>query len=165
MKQLYFLLIALAFSLLSYAQIEGASKLYAYKQQQTPGTVRRDDNGNERPRVQQFNYFIYLVSKSAVVPTEIWINGQAYSVKAYQQSPPVEYRHPNSADTKPQILVPKTTSRVLQLSPTQDKIETPNRKGKTLASKNELVVIYKANKKWYYKTVPKMKALEPLMMQ
>lgn len=165
MKRLYFLFVALAFSLFSIAQTQGASKLYGYKQKQTPGTIRVDDNGNERPRAPQFNYYIYLVSKSTVIPSEIWVNGQPYSAKASQQSTPVEYRHPNSAETKPQILVPKTSNRVLQLTPTQDKIEKPTTKGKNLASKNELVVIYKANNKWYYKAVSKMKELEPVMMQ
>ena len=165
MKRLYFLLIALAFSFFSMAQTEGASKLYGYKQKQTPGTVRVDDNGIERPRSQQFNYYIYLVSKGNVTPTEIWLNGQSYSVTASQQSSPVEYRHPNSAESKPLVLVPKTNSRVLQLTPGQDKIEKPNAKGKSLASKNELVVVYKANNKLYYKTVSKLKDLEGVMMQ
>jgi len=123
MKQLYFLIIALVFSLFSMAQTEGASKLYGYKQKQTPGNVRVDDNGNERPRIQQYNYFIYLVSKGKVTPTEIWMNGQAYSVKASQSSSPVEYRHPNSAESKQRILVPKTSSKVLQLIPSREKVE------------------------------------------
>ncbi|MGZ4012277.1 MAG: hypothetical protein ACXVLF_15055 [Flavisolibacter sp.] len=165
MKQLYFILIALAFSLSSSAQTEGASQLYGFKQKQTPGTVRMDDNGNERPRTQQYNYYIYLVSKSKVTPTEIWMSGQAYAVTASPQSSPVEYRHPNSAESRPHVLVPKTNSRVIQLSPSQDRIEKPNAKGKSLASKNELVVIYRANNKLYYKTVSKLTELEPVMMQ
>ncbi|MGZ3846544.1 MAG: hypothetical protein ACXVBH_10845, partial [Flavisolibacter sp.] len=72
---------------------------------------------------------------------------------------------PNSAESRPHVLVPKTSSRVIQLSPSQDRIEKPNAKGKNLASKNELVVIYRASKKLYYKTVPKLKELEPVMMQ
>jgi len=166
MKQFYFLLVAITFSFLSFAQTEGASKIYGYKQRVMPGTVRVDENGREQRRQPQYNYFIYLASTTKVSPIEIWINGEAYSViVATKSATPVKYTHPNSGDTIPKILVPKTTRRVLQLGPSSGKIQKPTLKGKTLASKNELVVIYKGNGKMYYKTISKLDELEPLAMQ
>ena len=166
MKYFYFLWIAILFSVLSFAQTEGASKIYGYKQRVLPGIVRVDENGKEQRRQPQYNYFIYLASTTKVVPVEIWVNGEAYSVLVTSRSStPVNYIHPNSGDTTPKILVPKTTRKVLQLGPSSSKIQKPTTKGKTLSSKNELVVIYKGNGKMYYKTISKLDELEPLSMQ
>lgn len=165
MKNFYFLLIAAIFSVSSFAQTEGASKIYGYKQRVMPGVVRVDQNGREIPRKPQYNYFIYLASSSKVTPVEIWLNGEAYSPIINEVSKtPVEYNHPTSGgNTK--ILVPKTTRMVLQLSPSLNKIQKASTKGKTLAGKNELVIIYKSSGKQYYKTVSKLSELEHLAMQ
>jgi hypothetical protein len=165
MKLLYLLVIALASAVFSSAQTEGASSLYGYFQKQTPGTVRVDVNGNERPRQPQYNYFIYLASAGKVVPTEIWINGEPHSVTLTQTSSPVQYRHPNSGDTNPKTLVPKTSRKVLQLTPSAAVIEPHFSKTKSMASKNQVVVLYRANDRWYYKTLSKLKELSPAMMQ
>jgi hypothetical protein len=165
MKQLYVLIIALTCALFSSAQTEGASILYGYFQKQTPGTIRVDDNGNEKPRQQQYNYFIYLASGITVVPTEIWINGQPHAVTVTEVSSPVQYKHPNRAENKPQTLVPKTSRKVLQLTPSAAVIEHHFAKTMTMASKNQVVVLYRANTRWYYKTLLKLKELEPVMMQ
>jgi hypothetical protein len=165
MKQLYVVLLALTSALVSSAQTEGASRLYGYVQKQTPGTIRVDDNGNERPRQPQYNYFIYLASASKVHPTEIWINGEPHSLTVTQTPSPVQYTNPNSGQTKPQTLVPKTDRKVLQLTPSAAGIEHHFAKTVTLASKNQVVVLYRVNDKWYYKTLSKLKELSPVMMQ
>lgn len=165
MKNFNFLLVAAIFSVSSFAQTEGASKIYGYKQRVMPGVVRVDQNGREIPRQPQYNYFIYLASASKVTPVEIWLNGEVYSPIINEVSKtPVEYNHPTSGgNTK--ILVPKTTRMVLQLSPSLNKIQKASTKGKTLAGKNELVIIYKSSGKQYYKTVSKLSELEHLAMQ
>jgi len=166
MKQFYFLLMAVLISFFSFAQVEGASKIYGYKQKVMPGTVRVDENGREVPRKPQYNYFIYLASTCKVTPIEIWINGEDYSVTVNSVSTtPVKYTNPTSGDNKPQILVPKTTRRVLQLGPSLNNMQKPIQKGKTLSAKNELVVIYKGNGKLYYKTISKLSELDPVAMQ
>jgi len=166
MKQFYFLFIAILASFFSFAQAEGASKIYGYKQKLMPGTIRVDENGNPAPRKTIYNYYIYLASTSKVTPVEIWINNEAYSVTINEvKTTPVEYTNPTSDADISKILVPKTTRRVLQLTPVLNKIQKPTLKGKALSAKNELVVIYKGNRKLYYKTVSKLSVLEPLSMQ
>lgn len=166
MKQFYFLLLAVVLTVSSFAQNEGASKVYGYKQRVMPGMVRVDINGNEVKRQPQYNYFIYLVSTTHVAPIEIWINGEAYSsITNKVLTTPVEYTNPTSADNKPKILVPETKRYVLQLSPSLNKVTKPSKKGKTLSKKNELVIIYKGNGKLYYKVITDLSELEPVRMQ
>jgi hypothetical protein len=165
MKQFYFLLTALALSILSYSQTEGASKIYGYRQPIMPGTIRADKNGNQVRPKPNYNYFIYLASTSKVSPVEIWIKGQAYSVtSAAVSSTPVEYKNPTSAESKSKILVPKTNRRVLQLN-SSAALKNPTSKGKALSANNDLVIIYKGNGKLYYKTLSKFSELEAVAMQ
>ena len=111
-------------------------------------------------------YFIYLASSGKVTPVEIWINGEAYSPIVNEVSAtPVEYTNPTSGDQKPKVLVSRTNRTVLQLSPSLNKIPKPAQKGRSLSSKNELVVIYKANGKLYYKAMARLNGLDPVQMQ
>lgn len=165
MKQFYFLIIAVCLSFFSYSQVEGASKIYGYEQAVLPGTIRTDDNGKPMQRKQQFNYFIYLASSLKVTPVEIWISREASSVTAVNAASPVEYKNPTSLENKSKTLVPKTSKKVLQLSSSGKKVEKPTQKGKLLSTKNELVIIYRCKGKLYYKTISKLKELEPVAMQ
>ena len=166
MKQFYFLLIAINFSVFSFAQTEGASKIYGYKQKLMPGMVRVDANGREVPRQPHYNYFIYLASTNKVTPVEIWINGEAYSpIVNAVSSTPVEYTNPTSGDNKAIELVPKTTRKVLQVGPSLNKMQKPTQKGKSLSKKNELVIIYKWNGRWFYKTLTQLNELDAVHMQ
>lgn len=165
MKHFYFFLIAMVLSFFSQGQTEGASSLYGYKQAVLPGTVRTDDNGRPMPHKQQYNYFIYIASSGKITPMEIWIDGEVNSVTAINSTSPVEYKNPTSLENKSKTLVPKTSGKLLQLSPSGKKVEKPTQKGKRLATKNELVVIYKSSGKLYYKTISKLNVLEPVAMQ
>ncbi|MBO9683235.1 MAG: hypothetical protein J7502_11305 [Flavisolibacter sp.] len=168
MKSFYFFLISICFYGGAFAQIEGVSKIYAYKQKLKLGTVRVDESGREVPRKPQYNYFIYLASTTSVKPIEIWINGEAYVPTVSKVTvTPVEYTNafdPNQS----KILVPKIGKNVLQLSPSLTKINKPSLKGKTLSEKNELVIIYQGSGKIdkpYYKVVSKLTELDPVDMQ
>jgi hypothetical protein len=166
MKHFYFLFIAMLTSFFSFAQVQGASKIYGYKQKVTPGTIRVDENGNPAPRKTIYNYNIYLASTTKVIPTEIWLNGEAFSVTANEvKETPVEHRNTASATDKSKILVPKTSRRVLQLIPSLNKIQKPTKKGKALSVKNELVLIYKGGSKLYFKTIAELAQLESISMQ
>lgn len=166
MKQFYFLLLALVLTVSSFAQKEGASKVYGYKQRVMPGMVRVDINGNEVKRQPQYNYFIYLASTTHVTPIEIWINGEAYSpITNKVLTTPVEYTNPTSGDNKPKILVPKSNRYVLQLSLSLNKVKKPSKNGKTLSKNNELVIIYKGNRKLFYKAIADLSELESMHMQ
>lgn len=165
MKQFYLLLIAVCFSAFSFAQTEGASKIYGYKQKVMPGTIRVDENGREIQRKPQYNYFIYLASTSKVTPIEIWINGESHTpIVNKVATTPVKYTHPTSGEPE-KILVPKTTRKVLQLSPSFNKTQNPSQTGKKLSTRNELVIIYKGGDKLYYKSVSKLNELDVLAMQ
>ena len=112
MKRFYFLFIAITLSIFSFAQTEGASKIYGYRQKVMPGTIRVDDNGRQVPRKPQYNYFIYLASLTKVIPIEIWIDGEVYSVTVMNVSTtPVEYTNPTSGGNRAKILVPKTAAK------------------------------------------------------
>jgi hypothetical protein len=164
MKAIYFSAVALFLSITGMAQVEGASKLYGYKQEVMPGTIRVDENGNQVRPKPRYNYFIYLSSSTKVIPTEVWIDGKAYSVNASPVAKtPVEYKNPTSTE-KAKILVPKTTRFVLQLLPVAE-LSQASSKGKTLSEKNQLVVIYKGGQKNYYKALAKFTMLEMLAMQ
>jgi len=166
MKQFYFLFIAILTSFFSFAQVEGASKIYGYKQKVTPGTIRVDENGNPAPRKTIYNYNIYLGSTSKVVPIEIWVNGEPFSVVSNEvKTTPIEHTNPTSAVEKSKILVPKTSRRVLQLMPSLNKVQKPTKKGKALSAKNELVLIYKGSGKLYFKTISELAELESISMQ
>lgn len=166
MKCFYFLLVSIFLYAASYAQTEGASKIYGYKQKVRRGTLRVDENGREVPAKPTYNYFIYLASSTKVVPVEIWINGEAFEVNVNMvSSTPVKYVNPMSGNNKAEILVPKTTRKVLQIAPSANKVQKPTQKGKTLSVKNELVIIYNGSGKYYYKTLLALKGLAPLDMQ
>lgn len=165
MKPFYFFVVLLSFCASAFAQREGASKIYGYKQKVLPGTVRVDATGRELPRKPRYNYFIYLASGSKVEPVEIWINGEVYSVISKEVKTPVEYSNQTVDGIKLQVLVPKTSRRVLQLGLSLNQIQKPTSKGKLVADKNELVVIYKCKDKLYYKTVSKLKDLGSVAMQ
>lgn len=164
MKTIYILAAALLFSISTFAQVEGASKLYGYRQEVMPGTIRVDENGNQIRPQPRYNYFIYLASSTKVVPTEIWIDGKAFKVGVNTVAEtPVKYKNPTSTE-KAKTLVPKTTRRVLQLLPMGELTETST-KGKTMSAKNELVVIYKGGSKTYYKALSNFTMLDILAMQ
>lgn len=165
MKSFYFLLVLTLFSLPVFAQTEGASLLYGYRQPVMPGNIRVDDNGRELPRKRMYNYFIYLASGSSVSPVEIWIDGEAYRVIVSKvDKTPVEYAHPNGSDA-PRILVPKTKRRVLQLAPSAERITNPSSKGKEKSKSSELVLIYRSGARTYFKTLTKFTELDRLAMQ
>jgi hypothetical protein len=166
MKQFYFFFLAVVLTISSFAQREGASKVYGYKQRVMPGMVRVDINGNEMKRQPQYNYFIYLASTTQVTPVEIWINGEAYSpITNKVLTTPVEYTNPTSGENKPKILVPQTDRFVLQLSTSLNKVKKPSKKGKTLSKNNELVIIYKGNGKLFYRAIADLSELDSVHMQ
>jgi hypothetical protein len=168
MKPFYFFLISICFYAGAFAQTEGVSKIYAYKQKVQPGIVRVDEGGREVQSKPRYNYFIYLASNTSVKPIEIWINGEAYIPTVNKVAvTPVEYTAAFDRDQS-KILVPKIKKNVLQLSPSLNKIDKPSLKGKTLSAKNELVIVYLGSSKIYksyYKAISKLKELDPVDMQ
>jgi hypothetical protein len=169
MKYINLLLAAISISIFANAQSEGASKLYGFKQVVIPGNIPKkiiEENGKEIKveAKQHYNYFIYLVSSTSVTPTEIWLNGKAFSATAVSVSSPVEYVNPTEGN-KTTVLVPGTNKKVLKISLSGEGLASPTSKGKSLASKNELVIIYKGGGKTYYKAAKKLTELDAAHMQ
>lgn len=170
MKQTITILFSvLAFS--AFAQTKGSGKLYGYKQAAPPGMVRKtlDENGAEKaaPVKQNENYYLYLVTSSRAYPSELWIKGEPFGVRLQTiEETPVEQANTNvRVSTAKKILVPKTTQKVVQLIPAPMEGKSSSAKAKSLASANELVVLYKQNGKFYFQTVKKLTELEAMALQ
>lgn len=169
MKKIITLGLAVLIAAALHAQTKGTIKIYGYKQPTVGGMVQRtiseDGTANEVPVKPRFNYRIYTASSSAITPMEIWIKGEAFSVSQSPVESPVVYTSPNNP-VRPTTttLVPKTTKKVLQITPEQLK-GNATAKARTLAKTNELVLVYKANEKTYYQTLKKLETMEPVFLQ
>ena len=152
----------------SSAQTEGSSRLYGYVQPVLPGAnntviVEGGEQVTE-PKKTGKNYRIYIESTSRVYPVEIWIKGEPFSARMdVISSTPVEFGSEGTGNRK--VLVPKTSKKVLLLTP-YTYTETKNAGDvSTIASSNELVVLYKQNGKFYYNKLEKFEILEAAAMQ
>jgi hypothetical protein len=168
MKKIITLGLAVLLAAALHAQTKGTIKIYGYKQPVSGGMVQRtiseDGASHEVPVKPRFNYRIYTASASVITPTEVWIRGEAFSASQSPVETPVVYNSPNNPVTPATTLVPKTTKKVLQISPAplKDKGTT---KARTLAKTNELVLVYKANGRMYYQALKKLEMLEPAFLQ
>ncbi|HVG42265.1 MAG TPA: hypothetical protein VM888_11695 [Chitinophagaceae bacterium] len=162
-----------AFAVIS-VQAQASNKLYGYSQIITPGVratadVDMDGNVIKKPVKTNYDYSIYLTTalKTKVYPLEVWIKGNAYSAKIETIAhTPVEHTNsPVLNQSQKNVLVPKTTQKVVKLIPTAAVAIKSTRKVKQLAKSNELVVVYKQGGKTYYKTIKKFMELEPLSLQ
>jgi len=163
------LLIFCSFSLFS--QTKGSAKLYGFKEPVASGKHpdnEVEENGNKSTPVstgsQSFNYFIYLQSPVRVYPAEMWLNGSVYAVSIQTVTTPVE-RDNGTTGGKKKLLVPKTTNKVLLLTPVPLAESKNSTNGKALAAKNELVVIYKQGGRFYYSVVKTLTVLETVPLQ
>jgi hypothetical protein len=172
MKHLFLFILTIGFTIISIAQTKGSAKLYGFKEPVTSGVAPsniEDGNGKEikNEAKSTFNYFIYLQTISRVYPSEMWINGVPYSVKVETiKSTPVKRDNSNNpSQTTSTILVPKTTHKVVMLTPAPAINDKLSKKGRSLSKDNELVVVYKQAGKFYYSNLKKMKELEAAIMQ
>jgi hypothetical protein len=170
-KLILSLFIAISFAACK-AQSKGSVTVYGFKQAVLPGMIPGDiisEDGKriEHPFKPKFNFFIYTASNGAIQPTEIWLNGQAYSVQSEQvAATPIEYTNPtNMPQPKKTVLVPQTTKKVFKWTLAPSVENSKNEKAKSIASANELVVVYKQNGRTYYSAVKSLKEIEPVAMQ
>lgn len=154
------------------AQTEGKAKLYGFKEPVSKGVAPQktiDEKGNESTATgnQSFNYFIYLVSSSRVYPSEMWIHGQPYSVnlETIKATPVIRKNYNNPSDPALTELVPKTSDQVIMLKPAPAVHEKLTDRGRELSAKNELVVVFKQNGRFYYNTLSKFTVLEVAALQ
>jgi hypothetical protein len=169
MRSFLFLLLTIQAFLVG-AQMKGSDKLYGYKEAVIPGMnpSYTDENGGQKSGTikSSSNYFIYVQSDARIYPSEMWVEGQPYSVAVTTVTTPVE-RVDESQPASPVVktLVPKTTQRVIQLITSKAVHEKFSKIGKGLAEKNELVVVYKKGGKFYYISLASLTALEPAVKQ
>lgn len=154
------------------AQTKGNAVLYGYKQAVLPGANPRvisEETGEVENVMKKanYNYFFYMSSTARLYPSEIWIDGEGHSVKVETvKKTPVEIINSNTPlSPKKTTLVPKTTRRVIQLTPTPQISGKKMLKVKNLSRTHELVVVYKMNGKFYYQTMKKLIVLEAAAMQ
>ena len=145
-------------------------KIFAYKQENSPGMVRagvKDENGNPvKKAAAQMNYFIFLSSgrTTKITPTQIFIRGKSFSIDSLlEKDTPVEYTD-NSIPKKEKkiVLVPRTNNKVVEV-----KI-VPSKKNfsmtsylKKLTKTNDLVIGYIWHKKKYFLTRKSFRTLNP----
>ena len=168
MKTVLLIILILAFQLNTAAQTQGSAKLYGYVQEVLPGAnnsviMEGGEQVNE-PKKTRKNYRIYIESASRVYPVEIWVMGEPYSARMdIISSTPVVFGSDSTGNRK--VLVPKTTKKVLLLTPAPY-IETKNAGDvRSIAASNELVVLYKQNGKFYYNKLEKLETLQAAAMQ
>ena len=168
MKTIILLILILSFNSKCLGQTEGSAKLYGYVQPVLPGAnnsvIAEGGEQVTEPKKTGKNYRIYIESSSRVYPVEIWINGEPYSARMdVISSTPVEFGSEGTGNRK--VLVPKTSKKVLLLTPATY-TETKNTGDvRSVASLNELVVLYKQNGKFYYNKLEKLEILEAAAMQ
>ena len=168
MKTFFFLVFVLAFQCKTLAQQEGSSKLYGFVQEVLPGannTVIVEGGGQvNEPKKQGKNYMIYIESTSRVYPVELWIQGERYSARMdVITSTPVVFGNENTGSRK--VLVPKTTRKVLLLTPSAYTEIKNAGDVSAIAGNNELVVLYRQNGKFYYNKLEKLEQLQAAAMQ
>jgi hypothetical protein len=169
MKKLLFLSAIVFLNFSSYAQAEGTIKLYGFKQLVSggrapdivAGTTTKTSNGAGR------NYFIYAASSSRIYPSEMWIEGVRYGVSVRLiAKTPVEYSDEANVGSPKKVLVPKTSKKVIQLTPIPAMVsKSIPVKPQALAASNELVVLYKQNGKFYYAAIKALSGMVGAAMQ
>ncbi len=156
------LITALLFSLVMAGQ--PTLKLYGFSRVSTPGMVPArefDENGRtiSKPANESVGYFIYLAANASlkIQPKEIWIMGKRYLINSAPviQSPVIAGR-----DT----LVKATSLKVQELKWNNSPLNTTSlsKAVKKMTAANELVLKYQWKGKTWYKTVKKIKELEPV---
>ena len=164
------LIVFLSVTFSVHAQSFKGVKLYAYSQIVIPGVAPKDviteDGKNvSTVRKQKKNMWVYLTHPSSVTlkQCEIYIDGVKYKAKAEHISKtPVTYTDYNIPDfPKTIVFVPKTTSRVALITPTETVKSTPSSTLKKMIKENQVVVAYIINGKRYYSAVKKFTVIEP----
>ena len=171
----------LAFTILfmaaiSQAQSRPSVKLYGYTQNVIPGTRVKGDVDESGKLVKKEpdsghmgNYRLYLTGPQSprLYPIALWIKGERYGVKSETvANTPISVTNYNiPSHPKTTTIVPKTTQKVLLLTPLSSTDAKPLAGAAALAQNNELVVAYKWRGKIYYAALGKLTELEPQAMQ
>ena len=156
------------------AQTLAGVKLYGYQQQVAGGkkpqrSVSENNGVRSVANDPRKNRWVFLMApaKTTVVPTEIYLDGKKYKVKAEKVvKTPVEFTDAAIPDEpKITVMVPKTSRPVWRLTPGAAQTFQANAALKKLLAQNELVVGYTVKGKKYYTALKQFTWLEPALMQ
>lgn len=150
-----------------------SDKLYGFRQQVSPGITKAadiDESGRVTKRKTatsvQHAIFFTTASKTRIYPVQVWLNGEAFSVKAETlEHPPVTYSNSDAVITKPKLLFPQSAGTIYRLTPMPLLADKSNGKGKALAQANAVVLLYKKSGKMQYGVLKKFTDLEPASLQ
>ena len=146
-------------------------KLYGFVQEIKPGIVRRrniDESGRSiptKPDEKSYTYYLYATSPEWITPTELWIKGKAYAFQTDSiLTSPVTIADPNIPHGRTITLVPKSTGKIIRISPIQILLN-PTGRHKALAGHNDILLFYKLRGKIYATHLSKLTPLSPASMQ
>lgn len=169
-------IITAVLSILSFGALaQSSTKLYGYRQTVSAGIdagreIGPDGTMTKAQPKRMVNYFVYFTttSKTRLYPVALFIEGVRYDVQSgtVKQTPVLEQRQLLPGQ-KAEVLVPKTTAVVYQLTPsaaTTASAKAPT-SAKTLARSNALVFVYRQGGKTYTRSLKTFTQLTPEAMQ
>lgn len=135
---------------------------------QKRGDITENGKVTKIDQTQVFQYAIYLTSasKKHIYPIQLWINGNAFSVKAELITKLL--RMPTNSDAsaeKIKPLIPKNAGNVWKLTPTSLIADKSNVRTKTLAMENAVIVQYKVDGKTHYGVLKKFTDVDDALLQ
>ena len=173
MKKILPLLFLFFFSAAGAQSLAGV-KLYGFQQQvaggKKPQQAVTENNGvisvANDPRK---NTWIFLVApaKTTLLPTEIYLNGKKYKVKAEKvlKTPVVFTDEAIPDEPKTTVMVPKTSQPVWRLTPGAVQSFKATAALKKMFAQNEVVAGYTVKGKKYYTALKQITWIEPALMQ
>jgi hypothetical protein len=159
MKKLTLLTFVILATITGFAQ--PPVKLYGYSQSHLPGMVPKGSSGNGA-KTETTLYFQFKASDK-VRPTMLWLDGKKYRFKLVAvKTPVVQINKTIPSNPVKTVLIPANGLYTFILSDlsivTKTYIHTPSK----LVSSNAVVIEYEWKGKKYYKTLKKLRVLEPL---
>jgi hypothetical protein len=172
MKACSLIFILFLFSRFCFAQL-GEIKLYGFKQLVATGThspYETDEQGKKLELKTDLykNFFIFISypPELKIDPLDVWMNGEAYSIKEETVKTPVEITYDNGISSPETIaLIPQTSDTVTRIILSDKLPSKTSAIKKSLGETNDLVIIYKLNGKLYSQTLKRIKALRNAILQ
>lgn len=156
------------------AQSLAGAKLYGFRQQVVGGkkpqqSVSENNGAISVANDPRKNTWLFLVApaKTIVVPTEVYLDGKKYKVKAEKvvKTPVVFTDDAIPDEPKTTVMVPKTTQPVWRLTAGSVQAFRPTAALRKLFAQNEVVVGYTVKGKKYYTPLKQFAWIEPALMQ
>ena len=168
-----FLIAATVFATL-FSKAQTTEMLYGFHQSVSPGAKKSADidaSGrivkNQTSDVSHYIIYLATFSKMPIYPIQLWINGEAFSVKieAVEQVPVIQTHSDTAGGKRKPLLTLKAGQQLFQLTPVPLIADKSSGKAKALASKNAAVLYYKKAGKFQYRVLKKFTELAAPALQ